>query len=421
MRPVLAAVALAVLATSIHAAVPTYTSFNLQARANLLVNAGGSFNVPHGSTFGSTTVSMNNLGEVASKISTVGNTVDQGIFYGPGNGTGSVVAQQNDDAVGFLSDVNIGDTGRIIVSQSISASGFPDGMYFRDRGAPVGLTFLSSAFGTSASGYRVLPDNSVSARTALGGVTGYRRFTSPSTVQTYVTQASGGFSFLATAAPTDDGRIAGRVFNDTQPSTGNDQIRLFSADGSSTLILSEGQTVPGMTGTITSFSNSVAANANGWVTAVANVGGKSTVLASDGTTVRIIANVDSPMVSAIDAFAPSINAAGLVAFRGKEEDGDDAIFVGDGLGALVRVIGERDVVNTDLGLAQLGQETSANPTFAGGIVLNNLNQVAFTTGVYPQGDNQTEWGTAIFVANVPEPTTLGALAGAGVLLMRRRK
>lgn len=420
MRQILVLATLCVSAATVQAAVPAYTQFDLQARANLLANPTGSFNVPHGSTFGSTTVSMNNLGEVASKISTVGSTGDQGIFYGPGNGTGGVVAQQDDDAVGFLSDVNIGDTGRIIVSQGFSASGFSDGIYYRDRNQPVGLTFLGSAFGTSASGYRVLPDNSVASRTSVGGVTGYRRFTPPSTVQTYVTQNTGAFSFLATAAPTDDGRIAGHVFNDTQPSTSNAQIRLFSSDGSSTLILSEGQSVPGMTGTISSFGNSISANANGWVAVTANVGGKNSVLASNGTEVRVIANVDSPLVSVIDAFAPSINAAGLVAFRGREEDGDDAIFVGDGLGALVRVIGEKDEVKVDLGIAQLGQETASSPTFSGGIVINNLNQVAFTAGVYPSGNNQIEWGTAIFVASVPEPTTLGALAGLATLLRRRR-
>jgi hypothetical protein len=426
MRSYLLAAAIApAIATVASAVVPTAYTVQLQARANLLANPDGSFNVPHGSTFGSTTVSLNNLGEVASKMTTVGSSSsDQGIFYGPGNGTGGVVAQQNQDTVGFLSDVNIGDTGRIIVSQSNSGAGISDGFYYRDRGQPTGLTYLTGASGLSASGYRVLPDNTVASRTALNNVTGYRSYNpAGGAVQTYITQQAGAFSFLASAAPTNDGRIAGRVFNDLQPSTANDQIRLFNADGSSTLIATEGGSVPGVAGTITSFQNSISASNNGFVAFIASVGGKTSVIVSDGTTTRLVANADNPLVSAIDSFAPSVNSAGLVAFRGKEEDGDDAIFIGDGLGNLTRVIGEADTVSTDIGLAQLGQETASPPTFAGGIALNDSNQIAFTTGLYPVGNRAVEYGTGIFIANVavPEPATLGALAGVAVLVLRRRQ
>lgn len=393
-------------------------SFQLQARGNLAANPGPSFNVPHGTTFNSTTVSMNNLGEVASKISTIGTTGNQGVWYGPGNGTGGVVAELGDIDTQSLSDVNIGDTGRIIASQSFSSQ---DGFYFRDRAQAPGLTFAGAAAGTSGSGYRVLPDNSISARSSLSGVTGYRRFTPPSTSQTYITQTSGAFSFLSSAAPSDNGQIAGRVFNDTQPGTGNDQIRVFNADGSSILVATEGGSVAGMTGTFTSFSNSLSMNANGWVSFAGTIGGKLSVFVWDGTNTRLVANADSPIVSAIDAFAPAINNLGLVAFRGKEEDGDDAIFIGDGLGGLTRVIGEADTIMTDLGLAQLGQETASPPTFSGGIALNDSNQIAFTTGVYPNGNRNVEWGTAIYIASVPEPTSV-ALIGIGALgLLKRRR
>lgn len=417
-RAALTAAAVSVCSASF-AAIPLATdyTFQLQVRGNLAANPGGSFNVPHGSTFGSTTVSMNNLGEIASKISTVGTTSDVGIFYGPGNGTGGVVAQANSNNV-FWSDVNVGDTGRIIVPQSLSSQ---DGFYFRDRAQPNGVTFLTAAAGLSASGYRVLPDNSVSSRTNLGGVTGYRRFTpGPNTVQTYITQNAGAFSFLASSAPSDNGTIAGRVFDDTQPSTSNDQIRRFNPDGTSTLIAQEGGSIPGVAGTISSFSNSVAMNANGFVAFVATVGGQAQVVLSDGTTTRLIANPASPIVSAIDAFAPAVNSAGLVAFRGKEEDGDDAIFIGDGLGGLTRVIGEADTITTDLGIAQLGQETATPPTFSGGIALNDSNQIAFTTGLYPQGNRAVEWGTGIYIASVPEPTTMSALAIGAISLLARR-
>lgn len=408
------------ICTSAIAAVPLATdySFQLQVRGNLAANPGSSFNVPHGTTFNSTTVSMNNLGEVASKISTVGTTDHQGVWYGPGNGTGGVVAELGNIDVQSLSDVNIGATGRIITSQSFSSQ---DGFYFRDRNQAPGLTFVGAAPGTSGSGYRVLPDNSISSRTSLGGVVGYRHYIpAGNVVQTYVTQSAGSFSFLSSSAPSDNGQIAGRVFNDTQPSTGNDQIRRFNADGSSTLIATEGGSIPGVAGTISSFSNSLTMNASGLVAFIATVGGQQQVVVSDGTTTRLLANATSPIVSGIDAFAPSINTAGLVAFRGKDEAGNDAIFIGDGLGGLTRVIGELDTITSDLGTAQLGQNNVNDPTFSGGIALNDSNQIAFTTGLYPQGNNQVEWGTAIYIASVPEPTTMSALAVGAIGLLARR-
>ncbi|MBC8105276.1 MAG: PEP-CTERM sorting domain-containing protein [Anaerolineae bacterium] len=414
-----AAIAAVSICSTSFAAVPLATDYTLQlqVRGNLAANPGPSFNVPHGTTFNSTTVSMNNLGEVSSKISTIGTTDHQGVWYGPGNGTGSVVAELGNIDVQSLSDVNLGDTGRIITSQSFSSQ---DGFYFRDRLQAPGLTFVGAAAGTSGSGYRVLPDNSISARSSIGGVVGHRRFTSPGPAQTYVTQSAGSFSFLATAAPSDNGQIASRVFNDTQPSTGNDQIRRFDPDGTSTLIATEGGTLPGVAGTISSFFNGVAMNASGFVAFVATISGQQQVVISDGTTTRLIANAASPLVSAVDGFAPSVNSAGLVAFRGKEEDGDDAIFIGDGLGGLTRVIGEADTINTDLGIAQLGQETATPPTFSGGIALNDSNQIAFTTGLYPQGNRAVEWGTGIFIASVPEPTTMSALAIGAIALLARR-
>lgn len=398
---------------------PAGYTFTEQFRANLLVNPQTSFNVPHGTTTNSTTVSMNNSNQVTIKLNTVGSSASTvGIFAGPGNGTGGVVATANSDDV-FWSDSVIGDSGRILVPQSLSSL---DGIYSRDTNQPVGVSFLAQP-GLSYSGLRLLGDGTIGGRSSLGGQTQIFRYNPTTAIRSvYVSQATGGFSFIASPFMTDAGKSAARVFNDTQPSTSNDQVRLFNSDGSSTLIFSEGQSVPGMAGTITSFGNSLSANASGWVTAVATVGGKSAVLLGNGTDIRVIANVDSPLVSVVDAFAPVVNASGLVAFRGREEDGDDAIFVGDGLGNLLRVIGEGDVVASDFGPAQLGQETASPPTFSGGLAFNDAGNLAFTTGLYPQGDRSIELGTAVFVAYavIPEPAGLALLAPAGILLFRRR-
>jgi hypothetical protein len=127
------------------------------------------------------------------------------------------------------------------------------------------------------------------------------------------------------------------------------------------------------------------------------------VLRTDGATTTEIAEVDpTGTIRAIEFFAPSINDAGWVAFRAQDENGQ-AIYVGDGE-TLVRVVGKGDVVETDLGTAQIGQhidDPNAWPIFAGKPGINNRGDIAFVAGLHPKGDNQVEWGSGVFVAYAP--------------------
>ena len=104
-------------------------------------------------------------------------------------------------------------------------------------------------------------------------------------------------------------------------------------------------------------------------------------------------------VRVIDSFAPDINNDGLVVFRGQDADGA-AIFAGDGE-TLVRVAGQGDVVPTDQGPGQLGQhvdDPSSWPVFSGSPTINNAGDIAFVAGLHPEGNNQIEWGSGVFVA-----------------------
>ena len=102
-------------------ALPPGWSHQLQLRGNLAANPGPSFNVPHGTTLNSTTVALNNNGAIATKLSTIGTTSNQGIWYGPGDATGGIVATGPDSLTALWSDVALGDTGRIVVP--VEASG----------------------------------------------------------------------------------------------------------------------------------------------------------------------------------------------------------------------------------------------------------------------------------------------------------
>lgn len=63
------------------------------------------------------------------------------------------------------------------------------------------------------------------------------------------------------------------------------------------------------------------------------------------------------------------------------------------------MVGQGDLVQTDLGSAQIGQHDSS-PVFSGKPSINAAGDIAFVAGVHPEGDSQVEWGSGVFVAYV---------------------
>jgi len=109
-----------------------------------------------------------------------------------------------------------------------------------------------------------------------------------------------------------------------------------------------------------------------------------------------IASEEDAEVSEIEFFHAVANDAGLVAFRGKDGAGLQAIFAGDGTD-LVRVIGEHDLVTTDLGSGRIDQHDSS-VVFGGALSINEGGDIAFSAGLTPFDDNQVEWGSGVFIA-----------------------
>jgi hypothetical protein len=103
--------------------------------------------------------------------------------------------------------------------------------------------------------------------------------------------------------------------------------------------------------------------------------------AADTIAVAGALGIDSASMA---AFPPSISDNGWVAFRGKDASGD-AIFVGDGTD-LVRVIGHGAIVNTDLGVLNLGFTFGPGNVQAvsGPIDMNGRGQIVFA-GVLSNG------------------------------------
>ncbi|MGH3447128.1 MAG: carboxypeptidase regulatory-like domain-containing protein, partial [Nocardioidaceae bacterium] len=93
------------------------------------------------------------------------------------------------------------------------------------------------------------------------------------------------------------------------------------------------------------------------------------------------------------------------------DTGGEGLYVGDG-DSLTRVIGKGDVVETDLGTGQLGQHDDS-PVFGGGPSINEGGDIAFTAGLHPEGDNQVEWGSGVFVAYAADSgEPVGTLSGS---------
>lgn len=431
----LAGAAIVTLTSSFASAVlfPVGYTHQIQVRGNLAANPGPSFNVPHGTTFSSTTVALNNSGVVATKISTIGLTSNQGIWSGPGNGTGGIVATGPDIDTALWSDVSIGNTGRIILPVSSSAS---DGLYRRDTVDAPGVTFMTKQplGSTSWSGVRVANNNNVGYKAGFSGDSAIVRYNPTTNTNTvYASQSGNNYGFIFTPWMNNNEQFVSRVTNNNVPTTNDDQVRKFNADGSSSLVVQEGQVISGW-GTVTGIFLNASMNDSGEVAVILqrSAGGSTLFkISADGNTFTQIAtaNASNPVggVRSFPGFTPIINNNGLVAFRAQDVNlsdptSHDVVMVGDGTN-LIKVIGERDSVLTDLGPGQIGQETLGSPAFAGNIAFNDSNQVAYTAGVYPLGDDQTEWGTAVFLATaiVPEPATIGlAFSALTIGLLRRR-
>lgn len=392
------------------AQVPDYNKFELFVRSNLCANKGPQgtpvFNLPCDSSFNSATPSINSGGKVAVKLSFVANNGGgQGFWYGDKNGGTTVYAAAGGS---FIGDVSINAAGDVGFDQSFGAE---NGIWMYDESAGTSARLTTAPLGASSWGSVTLNDS---------GEFGYRPSFSGSG-QVWGSYSGGSFtvhiadvgvqvgspySFLFTPAFNNNRQIAGKVRLGGPGQTGNerpDQIRIFEANGSSSLIAEDVNSNP--LSPYSAFDNSVSLTNNGWVAFNANlvIGGRGVFL-SNGTTTHTIATTADAMLSDLEFFKPSANVDGLVAFRGKDGTGLFAVFVGDGT-TLRRVIGKLDTVETDLGTAQINQHDSS-VTFGGGPSINEYGAVVMNAALTPNGNNQIEWGSGIIVAGI-----LGDLTG----------
>ena len=399
MKPCHLAVAALFATPVLHAALPTYETVELQARTNLLVNDEG-WNLPPGSSFNSISASINANAEVAFRVQVVPDEVDPGLSR-PGvwlgsHGAGHLVYVGDVDAL-IDNDTCINDAGDIAFT--ISASGSGNALYLYDASAgSAGAVNTLPVIPNSYQSPCVNADGDIGFQASFSGGRAYAARLGGTTA-IYVGDAAvspgSPYTYLYTPSFNAAGTIAAKVATSADQFS-QVEIRAFARDGSSQRLLANQAT--DVASPYSKFDNSLALADDGTIAVVATraADNRRVVLRSDGTTTTEIAAVDpAGTILELDAFPPAINASGWVAFRARDAQGQ-AIYLGDGE-TLLRVAGNGDVVMTDLGAAQLGQHDSS-PVFSGRPAINAHGDIAFVAGVYPEGDNQVEWGSGVFVA-----------------------
>lgn len=397
--------ALAAAAAATSAQVPTYTTFDLQVRSNIV----DGFNLPANSSFNSGTPAIDGDGRVGMRLLAIsGDGTRQGIWLGPGDGTGAVAWDFTDtDAV--IGDLALDGAGGAVFPINWAAS-TTNGVWAWTPGGggtllttlPIGASYWSSVGVNSAGqvGYYVSFASGHAWVSVDGGAVHYHA------VNQSALPTSPWF-YLFTPAFNDTRQIAGKV---SVANHDQQQVRIFESDGSSSLIAENDDLSPASP--YVSFRNSVALTDDGRVAFVAGlVGGGTGVFLSDGATTVEIATTADPEVSEVEYFAPAVNAAGQVAFRGVDGAGLQAIFVGNGT-SLVRVIGAHDLLPTDLGTARIDQNNASDPVFGGAPALAPNGDLAFVAALTPPDNDQVEWGSGLFVARAGTVFTDGFESGA---------
>jgi hypothetical protein len=383
------------ISSGAQAQLPDYNDFELQARTNLIVNDNG-FNLPPGASFNSVTVDMNDAAEVIFRVQVVPGFDGMSVWFGSG-GMGELVCDSDNDIEAIISDPKINNLGNVVFSQFFAAAN--NGVWLCNPTTQTAARLTAAPLGATSWGTPELNDSSeIGYRAGFGsGQAWVSFFAGAAAVHATEVGIDVGspYDFLFSPSFDNQRRMAGVVrVAPAAPIAQHRQVRVFTSTGSSTQIAVD--STGNAASPFVSIDNFAALSDNGQVTFIATLAGNvRSVQRGDGGSIVEIARVGAGGLTEIESFGPAINASGLVAFRGRDANGQ-AIFVGDGQ-TLRRVIGKGDSIGSDLGPAQIGQNDSS-PVFGGGVAINASGDIAFTAALHPPGNNQIEWGTGVYVA-----------------------
>lgn len=373
-------------------ALPTWNSIVLQARSAPDAQGPAGFNLPAGTSLYGNSVALDSDGTVAILVL---REDDEGVFVGR-EGAGSMVFTTTD---AYASSIDL--RGGLIALAFQSAA--PGGAELRSIATGGALVRAFPAGGTEdvsiLRGLHILDDHTLAYRsTNLAQnidklVIDTFDPTSGTRTQQLIAQTGAVYEFMFDPAVNDARQVAAVV--NLSPTVS--QVVRFEPGGQATVLAATGAG-----STWSGFSSNVAINATGLVAFYAQRASDNVyeLLVADGSAnpPRRIAQVGQ--LGIIDLgfgdTRPSINAAGLVAFRARDSAGD-ALFVGDGA-ELVRVVGDLSTLPTDLGQRPLGFDfdLTGREALSGGVAINDANQLAFagildngTIGLFVASTNTT--------------------------------
>lgn len=393
------------MSVGVEAAIPDYSTLELQARSNLLVNDNG-WNLPPGSSFNSITASINDSGKVTFPVQIVPINGDQGntgvgLWYGS-NGIGDIAVLHQNPISSISDRASINDAGAVAYYTHQDGSSYRLWRYEPTSGQSSIISTLPIV-PSSFNGHGINASGVVGYRAGLSSGSGLAS-TGDGTSVLHIVDSNiepGPYAYIYTPAFNNARKIASKVsINDFN----HNEIRVFSTDGSySTLAVDR---LTDAQSPYRRFDNGLAFNNADQIAVALTLedGGVRALYrftpGESGVEAIEIARVEATgIIREIDSFSPAMNDQGLVAFRARDANGQ-AIYVGDGK-SLVRVAGKADLLQTDLGKGRIGQHIdnpSSWPIFSGAPGINNAGDVVFVAALHPDGDTQIEWGSGVVVA-----------------------
>jgi uncharacterized protein (TIGR03382 family) len=417
------------LAAPAVAELPNYT-YQLQARTNLTGNPGGAYNVDPGNLLpASLQVPITQDRQTAFRLA-ITPEGRRGVWWGR-SGQGSriyLLPELGEDVLLGDPSLNSGANLAFAVTNANPASG--NGLYLMKATAPSQVTVVREPLGATDWGSLVLNESGqLGFRVIISSFRAYVLLTPKSTggydtmylAKEKSLDGSSPYEFLYSPTLNDRGQMAG--VGDTAPAATErfQELRLFNSNGTSTRIAQSRGRSP--SSPIFQFASvAPALNNNGQVaflgTAKSATGTNLTTLwLWNGTALRVLAQDGQGDIGSLEFFPPDMNDSGLVVFRAFDSEGLRAVWVTDGQ-QLKRVVGEHQILPSDLGEARVDQETANNPVFAGAPTINSRGDVSFVAGLAPPDNDQVEWGTAIYIARAslpPSPPDAGVDGGSGGL------
>jgi uncharacterized protein (TIGR03382 family) len=423
---VLGALALAVPAW---AALPNYT-LQLQARANMSGSDAGAYNVAPGNLIeGRNQVPITSDRQVAFRLTVTPDGDGRAALWWGKEGQGSRIYLLPDFGLDArMGDPGLNSAGEISFTVTGALESTSNGIYLLNASTPSQVRTLREP--PNFSNWQSLELNEAGQLGVRALSTGRGAYVllSPNGTGFQVTylarerslDAMSPYRLLGPPTLNDLGQMAGvadLVAQSPPPSEYSQQLRVFKADGTSTLIAQTRGLSPASP--IFRFvSERPALNNEGQLAFVAlakDAAGKelTTIWLWNGVELKVVAQSGQGEIREVERLPPDLNDSGLVVFRAIDTAGLRAVWVGDGQ-RLKRVVGEHEFVPSDLGTARVDEAQPTAPVFTGVPRINARGDVTIVAGLAPPDDDQEEWGTGVYIAQAffpPPPMDGGTDAG----------